>query len=642
MRHTGLLALRSISVLALGACSSSSSPPATTGLFALPDDDGGDFYALPFPNDLRRHDDGTLDLSAFPSNSLLMNGYRDAAATLDGFGFNAPGFVEFDGPLDPASLPDPAASTDGAAAVYLVNVDADSPEFRARTPVIVTFYEGHTQTIGDNHLVVRPFPGFPLLDGTTYAIVVTTRVRDAAGAAIAPGETFTALVGTAAGTAALDPARDGYDPLLALLDEPGGDERADVATAAVFTTQRAVSVAPALRRGVLAAPQPIATVLATTPSAEMTLFLGEFTGANFQRGAVPYLTAPEGQIEIDATGTAVVQRLETIQFALSVPPGPTPPGGWPIAIFQHGTGGNRTSFVRNGTAVALAAQGIAVLSSDQVLHGPRNPGGDPEVDFYNFANPYAMRDNPLQGAADAWSLLRLAQGLAIVDGERTITVDPTKVFFFGHSQGGATGPAFVAFEPTVSGAVLSGAAGLISLALLYKTEPVDIPPLTQTFLRDNPMDEDNPSLALCQMWLERSDAINYARFMARAPALDPRDPDGVMAMAPRNIFQGEGFTDRFSPNPGIEAFATAIGGDLLATPDQQDIRGLTELRQRTVREAPFDTNVGGATVVVAQYAEVPDSDGHFVLFERPEAQRLTSEFLGSLARTGTATIVGAP
>src|SRR5262249_28323820 len=154
-------------------------------------------------------------------------------------------------------------------------------------------------------------------------------------------------------------------------------------------------------------------------------------------------------------------------------------------------------------------------STDQVLHGPRNPGGNPEIDFFNFANPYAARDNALQGAADAFSQLRLSVGLTIRDGSRTIKLNPAKVFFFGHSQGGLTGPGFVASEPRLAGAVSSGTAGLLYLALLYKPAPVNIPAVVDTIIRDDPVDEDNPTLALLQMWVERADGANYAPMMVR-------------------------------------------------------------------------------------------------------------------------------
>ncbi len=615
-------------LLAISACAD----PATA-IFAVPGvDAAGDFYALPFPNDHWRRADGTLDLSAFPTNSLLIDTYRAAAEELDGFGLNQPVYARFDGELDPESLPTPAESTGEQASVYLVDVDPDSPDRGRRVPAVVRFRAAATQTIGANHLVVRPYPGFGLAEGTTYAVVITDRARSASGGDVLAPAAFRALADGRG-----DPALAArYEPLLAWLDEPGGDARADVVSAAVFTTQRATSIAAAIRRGVFAAPAPVATgVMETATTPEIRFFYGEYTAPNFQRGEVPYRDAPAGKILVDPDGVAAVQRMEPMRFGLSVPGGAMPAAGWPIVLYQHGTGGDHLTFVEDSTAYVLAAQGLAVISTDQVLHGPRNPGGDPELDFFNISNPYAMRDNSLQGAADAWSQLRLVLGLTIGNGPDQVRFDPSKVYFFGHSQGGSTGPAFVALEPALGGAVLSGTAGLLSLSLLYKTRPLDVPMLLQTFLRDDPIDEDNPSLALCQMWFERADGINYAPMMVRAPGLAP---DGTR-LAPRNIFQTEGFTDTYTPNPAIEAMAVAIGGDLVQVPDQADVRGLTELRGRAVLAPPFANNAGGVTAVLAQYRAPPGADGHYVVFDVPLAVRQSAEFLGTLARTGAATVV---
>lgn len=626
-----------LALLALCSLPACGDDPTTTALFAVPGASAADeFYALPFPNDLRRHPDGRLDLSRFPANSLIVDQIRAAAETLDGFGLNAAIYARFDGALDPASLPDPAASLTASASVYLVNVDPDSPARGARIPLVVRFGATAYQTLAANHLVARPYPGFPLDEQTTYALVITTRVRDPYGEPVAASTELTAMLDPG-GDPAFEPARTVYQPLLALLDEPGDDERSDLVSAAVFTTQRATHVAPAIRQAVFAGAAPIATdVMPTTVNPVFSTFIGTYQAPSFQAGDVPYRTAPSGEIAIGADGAAIVQRSETMRFAVTVPAGDVPAAGWPIAIYSHGTGGDYGSFITDGTGLALAREGIAVISTDQVLHGPRNPGGNPELDFFNFGNVYAARDNALQGVADAFSQLRLAHGMAIVDGARTHTFDPAKVYFFGHSQGGLTGPGFIAFEPSLTGAVLSGTAGLLYLNLLHKTNPLDIPALVETFLRDEPLDEDNPSLALLQLWIERSDPVNYAPLMVRKPATVDGAP-----LTPRNLFQTEGFTDTYSPNIGIEAFATAVGGDLVMLPDAQAFEGIA-LRGRSVLTAPITGNLGGATVGLGQYAEEAGSDGHFVVFDIPSATRQSTQFLATLARTGQATIVEVP
>ncbi|MBV8759189.1 MAG: hypothetical protein JO257_18015, partial [Deltaproteobacteria bacterium] len=153
--------------------------------------------------------------------------------------------------------------------------------------------------------------------------------------------------------------------------------------------------------------------------------------------------------------------------------------------------------------------------------------------------------------------------------------------------------------------------------------------LVETALRDEPVDENNPSLALLQMWVERTDGANYAPMMVRHP---------VAGNAPRNIFQSEGFTDTYAPNPSIEAFATAIGGDIVQTANAKAIEGLT-LRGRAIVAPPIMNNLNGATAVLAQYNQQQGSDGHFVVFDIPAAQTQSAQFLGTLARTGTATVV---
>jgi predicted esterase len=605
----------------LSACTSS----ATTALFVA-SGNGSDFYDLPFPNDLRRHGDGTLDLSKFPTNSLLGGNYRDAVESeLDGFSLNAAIFSRFSAQVDKSSLPDTATSMQPGASVYLVNVDANSPDYGALTPIIASWRDDGTNTIGGNRLVVRPYPGFPLDEATTYALVITDRVRDADGAAVAASDDFMSIRGGGGSST----AKAAYAPLLAWLP---ASERSHVVSAAVFTTQHATFIGPALRAGVFGTAAPVGAGIAVstrTPNPAFALYEGTYVAPNFQTGDVPYLTGG-GEIQVDANGVAIAQRMENMRFALSIPPGPTPATGWPIVIYQHGTGGDWESFVDDRTAQYLAQQGLAVISTDQVLHGPRNPGGDPAVSFYNFGNPYAARDNALQGAADAWSQMRLALGLSFTDGGgRAISFDPARVMFFGHSQGGLTSPPFLAFEPAVKGAVLSGTGGVLYLSALFKTAPVNFPALIETLTRDSPMDEDNPSLALAQLWMERADGVNYAGFMVREPQT---------ATGPRAIFQSEGFTDTYAPDPCIEAFATALGGDLLL-PDIQDVPGLTALRGRKTVSPPVVDNANGTTAILAQYQMAPGSDGHFVVFDIATARTQSSSFLGTLAATGQATVV---
>ena len=600
----------------------------TTALFQLtaPADD---YYALPFPNDLHRKADGTLDLTGFPTNSLIVEQYRMVAQTLDGFGLNSAMSSRFSDAIDPSTLPYPTGSLADGASVYLVNIDASSPNNGKRTPIIADFRTDQTNTIKGNRLVVRPYPGFGLDDATTYALVITDRIKDMAGAAVVADSDFAALRG-GGGDAT---AHAIYQPMF---DAVGADEAKHVVSASVFTTQHATLAAPAIRSAIFDTPAPVAANIANGGSnATYTIWTGTYVAPNFQTGTPPY-TNDGGEIQIGSDGKAVVQLMENMRFAMTVPSGPKPAAGWPICVYAHGTGGDWMSFIDDGTGPRLAAQGIATISTDQVLHGPRDPAGlDPDIAFFNYANPYAARDNALQGAADAWSQERLAFGLGFSDGNGgTVSVDPTKLMFFGHSQGGLTGPPFVAFEPAVKGAVLSGTGGILYLSILTKTQPIDIPTIAVSLVRDQPLDEDNPTLALAQTWIERSDGANYARYFQREPQTLP---DGTQ-LQPRNIFQSEGFTDTYAPNPTIEAFATAMGGDQVMTDSTMPVTGLMMRNSMTLAPA-VTNNRGSVTGVLAQYTMAPGSDGHFVVFEVPAAMKQAASFLGTLAATGQATVV---
>ena len=134
-------------------------------------------------------------------------------------------------------------------------------------------------------------------------------------------------------------------------------------------------------------------------------------------------------------------------------------------------------------------------------------------------------------------------------------------------------------------------------------------------------------LALLQMYMERSDSVSYARLLLEAP------PDGVR----KNVLVTEGLIDRYTPVPSIEALATAMRVDLVS-PVKSDVIGLT-LAGRDVLSPPLTGNWDGATGVLLQYEEAPDSDGHFVVFDLEAARVQSTYFLSTLAESGAATVV---
>ncbi len=609
--------------------------PPVTARFQL--HGGDDYYALPFPNDVRVRADGSLDLDQHARPNVLLDLYMNVISSrFAGFGTNAGMFVRFDGAIDPTTLPaspDTARSED--ASVYLVDVDAASPERGTRRPLRFRFEAAAGETIGPDWLACLPYPGFPLRPHTTYALVVTRRLRGGNGERVGRAPDFEAVMAAvdAATDAEVTRARAAYAPLTAWLDEPGADERADVVDAAVFTTQDPTALLGRMREVVHAsvAEPTLAGLQAGAADAAFSVYTGTYETPVFQSGATPYMQEG-GEILVDAAGAPIVQRSETVRVAFTFPPGPVPAGGWPVVLYAHGTGGDDQSFIHDGTAARFAARGLAVMGADQVLNGARIGAGDsPELLFYNFQNPLAGRDNSRQGAADNFQLVRLVPRVVIDEaapGNRHHRLDPARLYFMGHSQGGITGPLAFAFEPGLRGAVFSGAGGLLYWALLLKTEPVDIPALLGAIVRDYPLDEFNNVLALVQLFIEPADPINYARLITHDP------PPGVSL---RDVFQSQGFVDHYTPTPAIEALGVALGGSPVG-PLIAPLVGF-ELEGRELLAAPVSHNLGERTVVFHQYPAAPGSDGHFVVFDDPVARRQSVEFIVTLDRDGVATLV---
>ena len=75
------------------------------------------------------------------------------------------------------------------------------------------------------------------------------------------------------------------------------------------------------------------------------IYEGTYPGPNFQQGDPPY-SSSGGAI----TNPPTVQRMETLRIAITVPKGDPPAAGWPVVIYQHGTGGDYKSFIGDGSA----------------------------------------------------------------------------------------------------------------------------------------------------------------------------------------------------------------------------------------------------------------------------------------------------
>ncbi len=629
--------LLSACVLAAAAGCGEAEGGGGEAVFELPRPDAETgFFDLPWPNDLRRTEGGFVDVRDFPNpmRIAVLSAYLEAASSrLDGFGTNGAAYLRFSAPVEEGSLPvDPGETVGEAATVFLMDVDPDSPERGTRHPVVVHYRDEPTLYWPEHAVALRPVYGAPLAGGRTYAAVVTRDVRPLEGGRFRRSDDFAAIV-EGGGDAAVEAARAVYGPALDALEE-AGVPRERVLSMAVFTTQDPTRDLVTARDFVVDE-----YVLPEGRDADWrwlreeegyTLVHGRYGPVPMlQSGAAPYDTPGSGEIRIE-DGVPVVEEEVDVRFALTVPMTPMPADGYPIVLYAHGTGGDFETFVRNGVAADLAAEGYAAIGIDQVLHGERNTTGtSPDYLFFNFENPYAARDNVRQAVIDVVQQARFASNLAVPtrilsDGGEPVRFDPTRMYVYGHSQGGLNMPIFLAIDDQARGGVLSGAGATLAISIIEKKEPLDILLAVKLFLRlpggttEAAVEQEHfvyehPVLSLLQSWVEAGDGANYGHMLFHAPRT---------GFAPKSVLQTEGLLDLYTTPHNIEALAASMHNPQVE-PVVSPIEALALHGVEPV-SAPVTANVAGG-MATAGLVQFPD-DGHFAAFDNADARAMIRGF----------------
>ncbi|HUU01437.1 MAG TPA: hypothetical protein VM425_08370 [Myxococcota bacterium] len=649
--------------------------------FEMPrDGQAGEFYRLPFPNDIRMQN-GHPNLAGHPvpntpTASRVVTAYIDAIEG-ESTGFSTQGtiFMRFSKWVDFASV---KLGGDDAN-FFLVDIDSDSPNYGLGTSISMFATTARGAYICQNWMAIKPMNGYPLRPATTYALIATDGIVASGGETLTRDDDFEPML--AADTPADQTLLAAWQAYQSLRDYLADGGRVDpsfgrhVMGAAVFTTMDPESVLSGFRDKIRDCsgsdcnllPDPTPAALALIAEHDSFYLLGGTVAVPvFQKGEAPYLEQGGG-IDFDPSGQPAIQRSESVSFELSVPKGAPPAGGWPLVLYAHGTGGGPDSFVTQAVAEKLAEAQVplgsapqtvhlAVLGIEAVQHGDRRGGStlDPDVLYFNLFNPQAAKYNAVQGAADNFQLVRLVEALhdlpPTVSGvPDPVSLDPQHILYFGHSQGSLTGPLFLAFSPAVKTAVLSGAGGNLIQSLLTKTQPLDIAGLTRLMLGDPDVGSMHPVLNLMQIYFDPVDVVNYGRDLTYAPrqvgeTLDV-PPEPIYA-GPKNILQSFGRDDHFSTEPTLAGFARSMwllqvdSGSACECGDEQcdlvDDDGLhtvpCSIAGLAAMTPPVRANAGwqgqNYTAVLKMY--LPDGyDGHFVLFEHPRGPADYAAFLGS-------------
>lgn len=633
------------------------------------------WLAYPFPSDHRRTESGStswLDFPNPPNPSIVLSKYLLLAEDqLLGFGQSSAVHIAFDGAIDTGGLPDdPAAYLLTDAPLQLVDISSGSPEYGMRRPLRWEYWQTAGRYVPANSLAIAPEWGFPLRESTTYALVLTRDLGGLDGVPLAQPPLLTALLKPdgsppactqgAAQSAPSAKLRQLFAPLRALLDEEG-IAHDTLAVATVFTTQFATfdlaaiyaqlneeMDAPAYENDGWQKIGPSGELYQqrsfqwnSTETVDYYVMEGRFTSPNYQVGEVPYDT--QGGFNFEGLAPKPF-RLEHLRFVLTLPVAPPKDGSpcYPIVEYSHGTGGSAYSF-SSGTAGRLAARGLAGISIDQPMHGSRDNGASFDVDLstFNFLNPLSARTVSRQSAVDTFALTRFVRESLQVPAEvlpsgEAVCFDRDRVSFFGHSQGGISGPIAAGIEKNIGAWVFSGGGGGLAITVRERSDIIDIAEAIRfalSFGAGEELTELHPVMTVIQSLVETTDPLNYAPYWVRLPTYAP----------PRSFFVTSGHHDVASPHRGATAMAVAARIPIVE-PVALPVPTFGYAGLEPVA-APVRKNFGDHTAGFMQWTnDLPgdNMDSHFVIFNRPEAINAAMRFLEAAAYEGSAILVREP
>ncbi len=649
----------------VSACSSSKSGSATHVLADYRLADG--FFAAPFPDDNRMGSDGHPDVAAFPnptSSPFLSKVIQLIGRDAHGFSTTAGIYFALDGPLDPTTAADPAASVADTAKVFLIDVDDASPERGKKKPVSVYFDADGGPFGTENLLSLIPLQGIPLRPDTRYAAVVLKSVIDLHGKRLGAPHSLSELIKGHTPDGMSDAVAGEYEKTITALGS-FGVHASSLAGLAVFTTDDPTAGLVAVEKAMLQRPMPmpVQPFKADEVFADYCVFSSTIEMPDYQSGTPPFHETG-GDWLFDASGKPIFQRNENARIVVTVPRQKMPPAGFPIVLFSRtGGGGDRPLVDRGvqaqtggpalvpgtGPALGFAKVGWAGASVDGPHGGLRNiTGGDEQFLMFNVTNPGALRDNVRQSAAElalqAHVLEKLSFDASSCPGLDTgggpVIFDPDHFALMGHSMGATISPLTLATEPAFKAGILSGEGGSWIENVLYKLHPVVVKGFAEALLGvagKYSLDEQDPALNMFQWGAEPADPPAYARYIVREPRQG----------APRDILMVQGIVDHYIMPTISEASSLSLGLDFAgkaldsATPEIKNFPFLDERLQFSGRKhisLPATGNIDPhTTAIVVQQREDGVEDGHEVVFQTQPPKHMYRCFLASLLG-GTPTV----
>lgn len=449
---------------------------------------GFDKCTSPWPSSAFEVDDAATPTGVkldIPAGTLPTNGAGDIADPTgwnlaDGFSPAAPIILAFPGGVSADGLP-PNDNYDGSitAGSPTVILDMTTGE---RVPHFAEIDMQATSTPDSQALFLRP--AARLVGGHRYAVAITKKVKSQAGGDLPISRGYQALVAGETSSHPLYQRMQARFPAVKDALATAGYDVADLVVAWDFT----VASDDFLHRDMIAArdraiaaldSHPITFTIDTdAPIDDGSVISRRITG-HFD--APLFLTNNGGigdntVITRDADGLPTTSGFYSVPFSAIVPTcALTSPVPVPMVIYGHGLMGKSTE-ATGGVQQTTASELCMVFVGTDMR-------GMSEIDVPAVAralNNVSLSDEVFekleQGLVNHIALVRamrttFATGLFVSPTDSTVSlVDPDKVFYYGLSQGGIFGVPVMAYEPTVTRAVLGVGAANYSMLLERSTD----------------------------------------------------------------------------------------------------------------------------------------------------------------------------
>jgi hypothetical protein len=637
---------------------------------------------------------GTTDFTLNPPIEGDPSDYSDplvALSTLDGFSTTEKWVTTFRWepyPLDPATIVAGQSVRMFEVSTIFGTIVAVSGVVRELTPGFeyVARVQGNTLAI---------FPTSPLKEMTTYMAVMTNDIKDTQGNDATPDQTYflskkedpwvdengnstyslvddetaATLEGlrqmtlgqeTAAASMGIDPAdiilswtaqTESITPVLKNVRSIARPAPTTVGPTGMDTSAVGGFGLADIYAGIITIPYYLGVPSAENPVAPLTDFWTAAPGA---------YVAPFDALGLDPTSTnitvanpfPVLTSMQTIPLLMTVPneaSGKTrPAAGWPVVIYGHAIGGNRSHLL--AVADAVAAAGYAAIAIDAPLHGitPEDaalaplyipntpfagvanertfdvdyvnnetgaPGRDEIIDpsgrhLINLTSTLTTRDNLRQGNADL-SVLAVTIPSISYNGDTLPDLDGSTIQYVSMSIGSVLGAPFVAVEATVGNAFLSVPMG--GLARGLEASPTFGPAIRAGLEAAAGLEPGTPGYELF--------------FIVFQTVLDAADPINWSAEAARynNIVLHEVMGDTVFPNAVLTA-------PLSGTEPMIRTMGLTSYS--STQSNPAGLDIAGRFVPPAHHGSLASPEG------APEATaEMQKQMASFIASSGRAVVV---